>query len=98
MAIFASAASAAPFRAFSDSSPWNVPAAQKGSISSSNPYADKFTSYSSTMNISGIPPDVGYAKPTFFASPGDPEVPVTVTNPGWSPAGDLQWDGQPVPL
>ena len=98
MAIVVQAASAAPFRAFNDPSPWNVPAAQKGAISSGNPYSDQFTSYSSTMNISGIPPDVGYAKPTFFASPGDPEVPVNVTNPGWAPTGDLQWDGRPVPL
>ena len=76
MGVLAQPASAAPFRAFSDSSPWNIPAAEKGAISSGNPYAGQFTSYDSTMNISGIPPHVDYAKPTFFASPGDPEVPV----------------------
>ena len=37
------------------------------------------------MNISGIPPDVGYAKPTFFASPGDPEVPVERHEPRLGP-------------
>jgi hypothetical protein len=50
------------------------------------------------MNISGIPPHVDYAKPTFFASPGDPTVPIRVTNPDWAPTGDLAWDRREVPL
>ena len=98
LAVCAQTATAAPFRAFSDSSPWNTPAAQKGGIAPNNPYASQFTSYDSTLSISGIPPNVDYAKPTFFAGPGDPEAPITITNPSWAPSGDLQWDGRPVPV
>src|SRR5438105_3618429 len=70
--LAAAPASAAPYRAFSDTSPWNVPAAGKGSIEPGNPYVGQFTSYSSQLAISGIPPNSTYAKPIYFASAGDP--------------------------
>ena len=65
-ALFAAPASAAPFRAFSVTSPWNVPAAAKGAVDPGNPYAGQFTSYSSELAISGIPPSSTYAKPIYF--------------------------------
>jgi hypothetical protein len=95
---FAAAPASAAFRAFSDTSPWNVPAAQKGTVDPGNPFAAQFTSYDLTMNIGGIPPDSDYAKPVFFAGPADPVTSgVTLTTP-WSPAGSLRWDGGPIPI
>src|SRR5438445_8549691 len=72
LSLMGSSALAAPFRAFSATSPWNVPAAQKGSIDTGNPYASQFTSYSSQLQISGTPSNAAYASPVFFASSGDP--------------------------
>ena len=63
----APAPAAGAWRAFSATSPWNVPAAQKGAISGSNPYASQFTSYSSTLEISGVAPDNQWGKPIYFA-------------------------------
>jgi hypothetical protein len=88
------------WRAFSDTSPWNVPAAQKGTIDSSNPYADQFSNQGAgfTMRVSGTPDNSTYTSPIFFAEPGDPRLPVSVTLPSWAPNGDIRWDGNPVPL
>ena len=71
--VLAQAASAAPW-AFSPSSPWNTPAAQRGPISSNNPYASLFTSYDPGLVLGGGPAgsdshDRDYAKPTYFAEP-----------------------------
>src|SRR4051794_38681495 len=87
----------APFRAFESTSLWNVPAAQKGEITSDNPYAGEFTSYSSTMEVSGIPPDIKYAKPTFTAKPGDPCRTVEVRHPDWA-FGNVEYHGECVPV
>src|SRR6478609_815595 len=78
------AAADVPFRAFQSTSLWNVPAANKGQITGDNPYAGEFTSYSSTMEISGIPPDIKYAKPTFNAKPGDPCRTVKIRHADWA--------------
>ena len=98
MGVLAQPASASAVSRVQRLQPLEHPRGGEGAISSGNPYADQFTSYDPTMNISGIPPHIDYAKPTFFASPGDPEVPVRVTEPDWAPKGDLEWDGRPVPL
>jgi hypothetical protein len=94
------AASADPgFRAFSDSSPWNIPASAKGPIGSSNPYADQFAGSSDwTLELSGTPDNPEYANPIYFAKPGDPTAPVDVTIPDWAPQGIIRWDGRPVPV
>jgi hypothetical protein len=89
------AASAAVWRGFSPTGPWNVPAAQKGGTTP-NPFASQFTSYMSTLEISGIAPDGRYAKPIFFAQPGDPEYVWTNLN-GWG-KGDIQYHGEPIPM
>ncbi len=84
------------WRAFAPTSPWNVPAAQKGGIAPSNPFASQFTSYSSTLEISGVAPDNEWGKPIFFAKPGDPEYVWTDEN-GWAD-GDIRYQGEPIPM
>ena len=91
-----SPASAAAWRAFAPSSPWNVPAAQKGGLAPSNPFASQFTSYSSSLEISGVAPDNKWGKPIFFAKPGDPEYRWTDQN-GWA-KGDIRYQGEPIPM
>ncbi len=92
------AAPAAPvFRAFSATSPWNVPAAPD-SIASSNPFSGQFTSYSSQLEISGLPGDAAYASPVFFASPGDPSTSNVDLTTDWSPTHNLKWDHKPIPI
>jgi parallel beta-helix repeat protein len=88
------------FRAFSDSSPWNLPAAQKGSIDAGNPYADQFSDGgpSFQMKLSGTPDNPDYASPTFFAAPSDPLAPIAVSIPSWLPTGSIRWDGSPIPV
>src|SRR3989454_2301963 len=93
-------ASASVWKPFSPTSPWNVPAAQKGGFTTSNPYASQFTSYRSTLEISGIPEGgvngTAYAKPIFFAQPGDPQYAWTSVNT-WV-KGDIHYGGEPIPL
>src|SRR3954469_25065063 len=96
--LMSSSALAAPFRAFSATSPWNLPAAQKGSIDAGNPYASQFNSYSSKMEISGTPSNASYASPVFFASAGDPATAKVSLTTDWSPTKDLKWDGLPIPI
>ena len=98
-ALLPSASTADPgFRAFSDSSPWNLPAAAKGTIDPGNPFAGQFAGERGwTMKISGTPDNPTYASPVFFAQPGDPTASVDVTIPDWAPQGTIRWDGHPVP-
>jgi hypothetical protein len=99
LALGVTASAAAAFRAFSESSPWNVPAAAKGPIEASNPYAAQFASSSDwTLKLSGTPDNPDYANPTYFAKPSDPVAPVDVTIPDWAPRGVIRWDGRPVPV
>jgi hypothetical protein len=84
------------WRPFAPTSPWNVPAAQKGGITTSNPFASQFTSYSSSLEISGVAPDSKWGKPIFFAGPGDPEYRWTDQN-GWA-KGDIRYQGEPIPM
>ena len=93
--LLAVSASAAVWRPFSATSPWNVPAAQKGGTTP-NPFVSLFTSYMSTLEISGIAPDGRYAKPIFFAQPGDPQYVWTNIN-GWG-KGDIRYQGEPIPM
>jgi len=86
------------FRAFAASSPWNVPAAQKGTVTSGNPYAGQFTSYASELQINGTPDNPDYASPTFFASAGDPTTANVRLTTDWSPSRDLAWDKRPIPV
>ena len=86
-----------PFR---DDSIWNVAALQKGVVTSDNPYADQFASYSNKLEISGIPGSgsgIQYAKPIYFAKEGDPVADVQVAQPSWV-KGDIRWDGKPIPV
>ena len=53
--LVALAAPATALGAFSSSSPWNTPAAQKGTIGSDNPYASLFTSYDPGLVLGGGP-------------------------------------------
>jgi hypothetical protein len=90
------ATAGAAWRAFAPTSPWNVPAALKGSIAPSNPFASQFTSYSSTLEISGVAPDNEWSKPIFFAQPGDPAYTWTDEN-HWA-KGDIRYRGEPIPM
>jgi hypothetical protein len=95
------AASVAPagatvWRPFSADSPWNVPAAQKGGISSANPYAAQFTSYASSLELSGVAPGNQWGKPIFLASLGDPAYQWVDQN-GWA-KGDIRYQGEPIPM
>src|SRR2546426_153879 len=98
--LLPASASAAVWKPFSPTSPWNVPAAQKGGFTTSNPYASQFTSYRSTLEISGIPEGgvngTAYAKPIFFAQPGDPQYAWRSVNT-WV-KGDIHYGGEPIPL
>ncbi len=86
-----------PFR---DDSIWNVVANQKGKPTLNNPFAGQFVSYSNSLEISGIPGSgsgVDFAKPTFFAQPGDPVATVQASEPTWV-SGDIHYDGRPIPV
>jgi hypothetical protein len=96
LATSAAPAGAAVWRPFSADSPWNVPAAQKGGIGSSNPYAGQFTSYASSLELSGVAPDNQWGKPIFFASPGDPAY-TWIDQNGWA-KGDIRYQGEPIPM
>jgi hypothetical protein len=88
------------WRPFREDSLWNVPAAQKGRPTAGNPYASQFASYSNSLEISGIPGSgsgAEYAKPIYFAKPGDPVAGVQVSEPSWV-RGDIRWDGNPIPV
>jgi parallel beta-helix repeat protein len=88
------------WKPFADNSLWNVPAGQKGGITPDNPYAGQFASYSSQLEISGIPGSgsgIDYAKPIYFAKPSDPVADVQVGQPSWV-KGDIRWDGKPIPV
>ena len=90
------APAAAIFRAFSDSSPWNITAA---ATAPTNPYASQFAdSPNFAMKLSGTPDNITHGSPVFFARPGDPTAPVRVTQPDWAAHGDTKWDGKPVPV
>jgi hypothetical protein len=92
------APAAAPWRAFSPSSPWNVPAAP-GSIAPTNPYASQFADSSGfTMKLSGTPDNPKYSSPIYFAQGGDPVAPVTVGGAATSPRGSTGWNGKPIPV
>jgi Right handed beta helix region len=88
------------WRPFRPGSPWNVPANQKGVPTADNPFASQFTSYSNELEISGIPNGGGsgtaFAKPIFFAQPGDPQYVWTNIN-GWG-KGDIRYQGEPIPM
>jgi hypothetical protein len=95
-ALVAAPPAPAAFRAFSDASLWNVPAASKGPIDPGNQFVSQFTSYSSRLAIAGIPPNTTYAKPVYFATAGDPTRAGHDVN-GW-PMGDIKYDGGPIPV
>ena len=86
------------FRPFAADSPWNVPATSKGPIEPLNPYVAELGAPGLDLAISGIPPESDYAKPTFFADPGDPVTSTVTLTTDWSPNGDLEWDGGPIPV
>src|SRR6185295_17562240 len=79
-------------------SPWNIPAASKGPLEPLNPYVAELGAPGLELAISGIPPGSDYAKPTFFAEPGDPLTSTVTLTTEWSPNGDLKWDGGPIPI
>jgi parallel beta-helix repeat protein len=88
------------WRPFRDDTIWNLLADRKGRPTADNPYPDQFTSYSSGLEISGIPGSgsgIAYAKPIFFAKAGDPVAHVNVGEPSWV-KGDIRWDGKPIPV
>ena len=98
LALAEPAAAQAAWRAFSDSSIWNVPAAPS-SIAPTNPYASQFAgSPSQQLELSGTPDNPAYSSPIYFAKPGDPTAPVNVTIPDWAPQGIIRWNGQQVPV
>jgi hypothetical protein len=98
LALAVPTAAQAAWRAFSDSSLWNVPASPS-SISPTNPYASQFANSPSTqLELSGTPDNPTYSSPIYFAKEGDPTAPVDVTIPDWAPRGSIRWNGQPVPV
>lgn len=84
---------ASPWRAFAPTSPWNIPAAQKGSIASSNPYASAMGSGDLEVTSSRV-----WSKPVYRAQPGDPTTTNVNLTTDWSPTGALKWDGGPIPI
>jgi hypothetical protein len=86
-----------PFR---DDSPWNIPANQKGVPTANNPYASQFNSLTAEVGVSGIPDGgasgTAFAKPIFFAKPGDQEY--VWTNVRDCARGDIHYQGEPIPL
>ena len=91
----AEGAHALPFRAFSMDSPWNQTAAP---YQGDNPIAGQFTDRPDLpMRLSGTPDQITFASPVYFAQPGDPAVPITVTQNDWQPDGDTAWNGQTIP-
>src|SRR5690348_16981547 len=96
--FLASSPAVAAFRPFADSSPWNVPAAKKGYIEQGDRYAEQLGAPGVPLSIFGIPPDSTFAKPIFFAQPGDPTTTNVTLTTTWSPTGDLRWDGGPIPI
>lgn len=92
------AARSGGLRAFSATSPWNQPAAQKGAVSQGNPYSGQFTSYASELQISGTPDNPDYSSPVFFASAGDPATANVSLTTDWSPIRDLAWDRRAIPV
>jgi hypothetical protein len=98
LALAAPTAAQAAWRAFADSSLWNVPASPS-SIAPSNPYASQFANSATTqLELSGTPDNPEYSAPVYFAKPGDPTAPVSVTIPDWAPRGVIRWDGRQVPV
>jgi hypothetical protein len=95
LATATSAPAAAPWRAFSPTSIWNVPASPQ-SIAPTNPFAGQFGSGS--MGLSGTPDNPKYSSPIYFATPGDPVAAVHIGQPDWLPGDDTAWNGQPVPV
>jgi hypothetical protein len=86
-----------PWEPFRDDSPWNVPANQKGVPTPDNPYAAQFNSLTAEVGISGMPNSgTAYAKPIFFAKPGDPEY--VWRNVNDCARGDIHYQGEPIPL
>jgi hypothetical protein len=85
---------AAAWRAFSDTSPWNLTAAP---AAPANPYASQFAgSAGFTMKLSGTPDNPAYASPIYFAQPGDPVAPAKMTT-DWGAQGTTRWNGQGIP-
>lgn len=70
----------------------------KGYVEADNPYAAEFGSAGRQLSIQGIPPDVAYAKPIFFAEAGDPATSNVTLTTDWSPRGSLRWDGGPIEI
>src|SRR4051812_26661525 len=100
--LLAQTAAAASQWAFAPNSPWNTPAAQRGTVSGDNPYASLFLSYDDSLVLGGGPAgsdshDHDYAKPTYFASPGDPCRPIHVRHADWA-HGNIQYQGECVPV
>lgn len=86
--VDAAASATAPWRPFADTSLWNTPASQAGTVTSGNPYGSLFNSYDSGINLGGGPGgssshDHDYAKPVFVARVGDPCAPVHLRHPDW---------------
>jgi hypothetical protein len=50
------------------------------------------------MKLSGSPDNITHGSPVFFAQPGDPTAPVTVTQPDWMSKGETAWDKKPIPV
>src|SRR4051812_26924279 len=100
LAALAAGGPAAPragaiFRAFEPSSAWNQTAV---AIGQANPWAGQLTNHPGLpLRFSGTPDNPLYSAPVFFAQRGDPVAPVFVTQPGWLPNGDTEWDGRPIP-
>jgi hypothetical protein len=84
------------WKGYSASSPYNLPATKVGTITSGNPYASQFTSYSSGIELTQL--NGQYNKPTYFAKPGDPTTSTVSLTTDWSPTHDLKWDGRPIPI
>jgi hypothetical protein len=91
------------WRAFSNGSPWNRPAAEKGTLVP-NPFPDSaWLTYGDGLLVGGGPcnsssHDYQYRKPIYFADANDPVTTVVNLTTSWDPRGDLQWDGRPIPI
>lgn len=75
-----------PWRAFADSSIWNTPAQRTNA--QQNPWPGSFTSYDPGLVLGGGPGgssshDSAYRKALFWASPGDPCLPLVQNEPTW---------------
>jgi len=79
-------------RVFADNSIWNIPAREKGRVTSTQLPASVH-SYANKLEVTK---DFKWSKPIFYAKDSDPRYTWVDTN-GWV-SGNIKYQGEPIPL